>query len=146
MQIFRQATWEQHAHPWSVWTRALSVPVLIAVVWYRAWWLLLAIGAFLVFSPRMLVPPERMDRWASKSVLGERIWTRGARRDLPALLCALMVPFTAAALWFAWRRELWPVVLSTTNLLALKLWFLDRMVALYERSGEAEQAAVDALE
>ena len=73
-------TWARHANPWSVWTRFTAFPALILAVWSRAWlgrWAAVPIfGAVLWtwLNPRLFERPRSTDNWASKAVLGERVW------------------------------------------------------------------------
>jgi len=42
------ATWRRHANPWSVWTRATVLPLVIVAVWSRVWlgpWSLAAVAS-----------------------------------------------------------------------------------------------------
>jgi hypothetical protein len=73
-------TWERHANPWSVWSRTTVLPVLILAAWSRVWlgWWALVPGAVALLwtwlNPRLFGRPASLDSWASKSVMGERVW------------------------------------------------------------------------
>lgn len=78
----------------------------------------------------------------SKGVLGERIWI--ARRTNPIPNRHRRVPHTIAAAsglglipltWGLLVLEPWPVVAGLIAVMGGKLWFLDRMVWLFEDTG-----------
>ena len=137
--------WQRHANPWSVYTR-IPVPVLLAAaVWSRRWlggWSLLPGGLVCVWTavnPTLFPPPRSLDHWASKAVLGEIVWSRRRttpvpprHRVAPWLLTDLSIaglPFVVRGLVDLDGRL---VVAGLAVHMAGKLWFLDRMVWLYE--------------
>src|SRR4029079_13215492 len=89
--MLRDDTWMRHANPWSVWTRYAAFPLLIAAIWswhWLGWWSLApiaAVVAFLIVNPRLFPPPRTTRSWASRAVLGERVWTRERYRLPPEL-------------------------------------------------------------
>ena len=146
-QLFRMddATWARHANPWSVWTRVATMPLLVLAIWSRVWigwWsqsLVAGLLLWLWFNPRAFPPPLSTDTWASKAVLGERVWLN--RREVPvpdhhrlmpnilsALAAVGMVPLT----WGLIRLEIWPTLLGLAVVMLCKLWFVDRMVWLFD--------------
>ena len=151
-ELFRMSepTWERHANPWSVWTRFAALPMLILAIWSRAWlgrWALAPTAAALLWiwaNPRIFPKPRSTDNWASKAVLGERVWlNRRAipvpprHRRLPELLnlvSALGVPFLV---WGLVRLKPWPTLLGSSLAVLGKLWFVDRMVWLYDDMKDA---------
>ena len=102
-------TWMRHANPWSVWTRLTVLPLLILAIWSRVWlgWLsLLPIAISLVwmwFNPRLFPKPKTTNNWASKAVLGERVWLNRDSIPVPkhhqrvpnilSIISALGIPF-----------------------------------------------------
>ena len=80
-------TWQRHANPWSAYTRIAILPLFAVAVWSRiwiGWWCLLPIALLTVWTwvnPRAFPPPATRDAWASRAVLGERLFLdRKARR------------------------------------------------------------------
>jgi hypothetical protein len=148
MAILSETTWLRHSNPWSVWTRYAAFPVLVAAIWsYHSigWWALVPVAAaigFLVINPKLFPPPHSTDNWASKAVLGERVWLKEGRRFLPdqypKVFYALMaVSFLnlAALVWGIIASDVVLTVISTINVLVGKSWSNDRMVWLFsERS------------
>lgn len=145
--LFRmdERTWARHASPWSVWTRAISLPLLMLAVWSRAWigwWALLPVAAVVLWlwiNPRAFPPPRSTNNWASKGVLGERVWLN--RREVPVpehhrlapnILSAISASGALLLIWGLVRLEIWPALLGAVIVMLCKLWFVDRMVWLYE--------------
>lgn len=140
-----ERTWARHANPWSVWTRNTALPLLVLAIWSRAWlgWWSIAPVAIAVLwtwlNPRLFPVPPSTDNWASKAVLGERVWLRRGEVPLPphhrraphllSALAALGLPFLA---WGLYHLQIWPTLFGTLLVFAGKLWFLDRMVWIYE--------------
>ncbi|MCB1513283.1 MAG: hypothetical protein H6876_11835 [Hyphomicrobiaceae bacterium] len=140
-----EATWNRHANPWSVWTRALSLPPLLAAIWSHTtlgWWAALPIGLmglWLWLNPRLFPPPAHTDTWASKVTFGERVWLNRTNVPIPAhharaaaLLSGLAgVTFTAALAGAIANNLAWTVGAGSLSWVA-KMWFADRMVWLFE--------------
>jgi len=138
-------TWARHANPWSVWTRTTVLPALILAAWSRVWigWGALVPGAIALLwawvNPRLFGRPDSLESWASKAVLGERMWIRRDDRPVPerhrvvphVLNTVSGVGVLVVVGGVGWRA-VWPTLLGATLVYAGKLWFLDRMVWLYE--------------
>ena len=138
-------TWGRHANPWSVWTRFIILPVLALVIWSRVWlgwYSLIPIGLVLFWTwlnPRVFSKPKTTKRWSSKAVLGERVWLKRKELSVPQhhlkailvlnVLTASGVPFL---IWGLYTFLIWPTILGVLLVYAGKMWFLDRMVWLYE--------------
>lgn len=145
MAVLSDETWRRHANPWSVWTRYAAFPLLIAALWSAhsiGWWSLLPVAAvvlWLVLNPRAFPPPRSTDNWASKAVLGERIWTGLKRPDVPRrhrivprVATAIAFVATLLMLWGLWQRDAGVTFLSMAVVMLAKTWFVDRMVWLFE--------------
>ncbi|ADN37531.1 conserved hypothetical protein [Methanolacinia petrolearia DSM 11571] len=142
-------TWERHSNPWSVWTRNTVLPVLIVAFWSRVWlgWLaIVPVAAAILWmwvNPRLFKKPESTDNWASKSVLGERIWLNRKtvpvperHRRAPNILSAVSGVGFLFVIYGVYFLEIWPVLFGSALVYLGKLWFLDRMVWLYEDTKE----------
>jgi hypothetical protein len=138
-------TWLRHANPWSVWSRASVLPLVILAVWSREWlgsWSWVAIAASVVWmwtNPRIFRRPQSMDNWASRGVLGERVWLNRdvvpvpqRHRIVPHVLNGVTAIGTAFVVWGLVALTVWPTLLGSVLIYCGKLWFLDRMVWLYE--------------
>ena len=81
--------WENHANPWSVWTRYLGLPLLVISVWSRiwwGWWSILPITMVMIWiwiNPRIFPKPKTTQNWSSKAVLGERVWLNQKEIPIP---------------------------------------------------------------
>jgi hypothetical protein len=137
--------WLRHANPASVWSRAAVLPILAAGIWSRVWigWWSVAIVVvgllWMWLNPRAFDAPESTDNWASKSVLGERVWMNRDEvevpehhRFLPHFLNAINGLVTLVLAWGLYQMAIWPTLLGVFGQYAMKFWFLDRMVWLYE--------------
>jgi hypothetical protein len=138
--------WMRHANPVSVWTRFAVLPLLALAVWSRdwiGWWSLAAVALALVFmmvNPLLFPKPRSTRHWASKGVLGERIWTDLDKVELPAQFRSRVVYATyafqvaglAILVYGLVELDLLAVVSGILITQAAKAWFIDRMVLLYE--------------
>ena len=144
-------TWARHANPWSVWSRATVLPILIGAAWSRVWigWWALVPGALAVLwtwaNPRVFGRPESLDSWAAKSVLGERVWVHRDdepvpthHRRLPHLLNGMNGIAALITLWGVVSLRVWPTLFGAALMYVAKFWYLDRMVWLYQDVTDAE--------
>jgi len=139
------ASWKRHANPWSVWTRIPILPLLAFSIWSRVWigwWCLVPIAALFVWTflnPRAFAPPAATDNWASMATFGERVWLNRKSRPIPehhvrfstvlnTVIALGMVPFVYGLYAF----DALAVLLGLVLIILGKLWFLDRMVWLYQ--------------
>ncbi|MFT6715511.1 MAG: hypothetical protein ACJA0Q_000138 [Saprospiraceae bacterium] len=138
-------TWERHSNPWSVWTRMITLPFLVLTIWSRIWidwyaWVILGLLVmWLVFNPKAFARPKSTKNWASKAVLGERVWLNRKKIGIPkdhAFMATLLNTLNGLGLPFLiyglYNFDFWPTVLGTIIIYAGKMWFLDRMVWLFE--------------
>jgi hypothetical protein len=137
--------WGRHANPWSAWTRVPVLPALCFFVWARewmGWWSLPPIAALLVWTwwnPRIFPEPATTDSWASRAVMGERIWLNRYVAPIPdhhAVWANLLVGVSATGLppllWGLLALDLGWLLLGLVLTIGGKMWFLDRMVWLFE--------------
>ena len=138
--------WDRHANGWSVWTRFFSLPLMLAAIWSHVWiggigaTALVALVAFATWiNPRLFPAPKTTDTWHAKATFGERVWLNRGRVPIPRhhAVMAHILAFGGAigaviALWSAFTTALWPMIFGATVVIFSKLWFLDRMVWLYE--------------
>lgn len=137
--------WQRHANPISGWSRVPVLPLLAMGIWSRAWlgwWALLPIGVTLFWiwvNPRIFPMPDSTDNWMSKGVLGERVWLNRTRVPIPAhhatmamllnsLAGAGLIPFVLGLVLL----NPWATVAGVAVMMIAKLWFLDRMVWLFD--------------
>jgi len=139
-------TWLRHANPWSGWTRVTTVlPFLILACWSRVWlgwWSLVPILLSLFWTylnPRVFPRPHSTQNWMSKGTLGERVWLNRDNIPVPEhhRLPPNVLSIVAGAggvlvVWGVILLEPGTVVFGFSIVLLGKLWFIDRMVWLYE--------------
>ena len=145
------AVWQRHTNPLSGWSRMSILPLFALAIWSRVWlgwWCLIPIGLVLFWTwwnPRAFAIPENTDNWMSKGVLGERIWLdRKSQRIATHHTRAIgiisvlpifgLVPFAYGLIYFDLPAMIFGLVLT----IVFKLWFLDRMVWLYEDVSSAK--------
>ena len=145
MMGMTDAVWARHANPLSVYTRipilALLAFAIFARVWI-GWWCLLPVAALIVWTflnPRAFPPPKRFDSWASRAVLGERLYLDRANNPIPqehvaagrilAAASGLGVLVTAYGLIVL---DGWATVAGVILASGAKLWFVDRMAFLHD--------------
>ena len=145
------AVWARHANPWSVWTRVVILPLLAVAIWSRVWigwWALLPCALLAVwtwFNPRVFAKPSSTDNWASKGVLGERVWLNreavpvpAHHRNMAAFLALLSGLGLLPLVWGLVALAVLPTLLGLIVVVGGKLWFLDRMNRLYDDMKEAD--------
>lgn len=141
----KEDTWQSHTNPWSVWTRFTTTPLLILAAWSRVrlgFWALLPVALSVLWTwlnPRVFSRPRSTDNWASRAVLGERVWLNRRHvpvpehhRRLPNLLNGVAGLGGLFILWGVATLRSWPTLFGLALLYLGKLWFVDRMVWLYE--------------
>jgi len=139
------SVWERHANPLSVWTRYSVLPILVIAFWSRiwlGWWSIICVVvtiAWVWVNPRLFQKPKSTNNWASKAVLGERVWLE--RKEVPVPECHMILPnilSIAASIGMVFciygvvRLQVWPTIFGIALTYMAKSWFLDRMVWLYE--------------
>jgi len=148
-------TWERHANPWSVWTRYLTPPFIVAAIWsrfYIGYWCLIPLGLFLLWTwinPRCFPKPKSTKSWASRGVLGERIWLN--RKTIPLPPCHRYMPNSLAiagglsvfpVIYGLYVFDLQATIWGLGLMYVIKSWFFDRMVWIFEdmKNHQAYQA------
>jgi len=138
-------TWRRHANPWSVWTRYAAFPLLVFAIWSRVWlgwWSVFPImGAilWLFVNPRAFPAPASTNNWASKAVLGERVWLNRRKVPIPehhrTSMAFLLVNSLFGVVLLVWALSIYSLVVtifSTLWILGFKTWSNHRMVLLYD--------------
>lgn len=146
--------WARHANPWSVYTRFTCLPLIVLAIWSRAWlgwWCVIPIAASLAWTwlnPRVFKPPSTLNSWASKGVLGERMFLNrhaepvAAHHVRAAHILTVLSAIGAAILIFGLvALNGWAAVCGLIAAILPKLWFVDRMVWLHQ--DRAVQGAID---
>jgi hypothetical protein len=142
----RGDAWTRHANQWSVWSRFSCVSLFAVAVWSRewiGWYCLVPVGVTIMWTwlnPRLFGVPTSTRNWASKGVFGERIWSERRTIEIPDQFLS-PVPHLANALscvglpmlaYGLVSLDVWLVVAGIVVVHGGKLWFIDRMVLLFE--------------
>lgn len=141
-----ETNWMRHANPWSVWTRYSVLPAISLAIWSRDWlgiWCIIPIivAVLWLFANPLLFPaPKSTRNWASRSVLGERVYLNRDNIAIPKhhqgrlpIILGLVSGFgLMLSVWGAVVYSISTVVMGTLITYLGKSWFLDRMVWLYE--------------
>lgn len=138
-------SWLKHANPWSVWTRFATLPFIILAIWSRVWigWYCLIPIVLLVFwlkfNPILFKKPKSLNNWGSKSVLGEKYWAERKKNPVPAhhntmitILTILQLIGLLVLSFGLWQLNLSFTLMGSVIIYFAKMWFLDRMVWIYE--------------
>lgn len=138
--------WMKHANPWSVWTRYSVLPIIVIAFWSRVWigWWCLVPGMisilWMFFNPIVFSKPKSTKNWASKCVLGERVFLNRDKTPIPEIhkkpihkiLNMISSIGFLLSIWAIFYYSIWGAVLGTALAYLGKSWYLDRMVWLYE--------------
>ena len=147
MTVLSEKTWQRHANPWSGFTRIISFPLLYIPIWFLSdfftnplkYWYVVFVGILVIIwytlNPKLFHTPKDFHHYLSRGVLGEKIWTEDRKKDAIALILTLaMVPFFLLSIAAAYLQLFWPTLFFAVVPYLLKLWFIDRMVFLYDQS------------
>jgi hypothetical protein len=145
--LFRmdEAAWERHANPWSVWTRIATWPFVMLVLWSFHWWgawsllPLAVLAGWLWLNPRAFPPPASTKTWAARAVMGERVYILNDLHPIPVYhrnaATLLSVGSAVGALLMGaglLAAEPTAYLVGGLAVFLCKLWFIDRMVWLYD--------------
>lgn len=113
-------------------------PVLILAVYRRNWRLVALILLSVVANIRLAAPPATDEAWATRVVLGERVWIeRGLRTERWTLgLVLIGAVVNVATLRAAVSHKRNNTAIGTISSMGIMFLFFDRMARLYEQYGE----------
>ena len=113
--------WMKHANPWSVYTRYSALPLIVLALWSRiwiGWWCLIPVAialAWTFLNPVVFNKPKSTDNWASKSVLGERVWQNRDKavvpeyhKTMPHILNGISSIGMLLSIWGIVMLSVWP--------------------------------------
>ncbi len=147
MMAMDDTAWQRHANPLSVWSRFSCLPLIALSIWSRDWlgWgalvpLTLAL-AWTWLNPRAFGPPDQLDNWASKGVMGERVFLNRAQTPVAAhhrraanILSAVSAAGLAVMIYGLTVLNPWATLCGLIASVLSKLWFVDRMVWVLQDS------------
>lgn len=138
--------WLRHANALSVWTRFSVLSIIALAIWSRdwiGWWSLIPLVlalTWMMVNPLLFPPPASTRNWASRSVLGERVWSERNGVDIPEEFRSSAPTNVANALAavglliLAYGLVRLDVATTVAGILVTnvgKLWYLDRMALLF---------------
>ena len=138
--------WMKHSNPWSVWTRYSVLPIIIFSFWSRIWigWWCLIPGVlsllWMFFNPIFFSKPKSTKNWASRAVMGERVYLNRDKIGIPEIhnspihkiLNSISSIGILLSIWSTVEYSIWGAVLGVIMAYLGKSWYLDRMVWLYD--------------
>ncbi|OUS35917.1 hypothetical protein A9Q94_11395 [Rhodobacterales bacterium 56_14_T64] len=151
MMAMDEPLWAKHANPLSVYSRMSILPLMSLAVISRVWlgWYALVPIALVViwiwWNPRAFGPPKTTNSWAAHETFGERIFLNRAAVPIPShhRQWAVGLGLTSGvgiAPWFygLWSLDYGWVLFGLALMIGSKLWFVDRMVWLYQDMKDAD--------
>ena len=138
--------WMRHANAASVVTRFSCLSLLAVAIWSRSWigWYsviaIVAATVWIFVNPLVFGVPASTRNWFSRCVFGERIWADRASIELPlqfrSTIPNLADVYSCIGLAFLTvgliGSHVWLVVAGLVIAHGGKLWYLDRMVLLFD--------------
>lgn len=137
--------WMRHANPWSGLTRMAGSPFLFLALWshvWIGWWSLIpiAIMAFWTWwNPRAFNKPTSTRNWMSQGVFGERVFLKRKEVPIPKhhitaahILNGISFICILISIYGFWISNIWPAAFGFFAAVGCKIWFVDRMVWLYQ--------------
>jgi len=137
--------WRRHANPLSVYTRFTCLPLIVLAIWSRVWlgwWALVPIAVALFWTwvnPRLFNEPKSLDSWASRGVMGERLFLNRENRAIAGhhITMAYVLTWASAAgvsilVYGLFVLSFWATLCGLFVTIVPKLWFVDCMVWIYE--------------
>jgi hypothetical protein len=127
-----------------------TLPFVVLSIWSRVWigWYCLIPVSILIFwiwiNPTLFSKPKNFSSWGARAVLGERVFMN--RKDTPIpvghtkiiIILNVLQSFSGMLLIFGlWSLDVGLTIHGTVYIYLTKMWFLDRMVWLYESSKSA---------
>jgi len=138
-------SWARHSNPLSVYSRFICLPMLSLAIWSRGTISYYSIPLILLslfwiwYNPRAFGPPKTTNNWASKGTFGERIFLQKKQLDIPSHHVTMAHTLTWLAtvglpvlIYGLFSLNLWAILLGNFLVIFPKVWFVDRMVWIYE--------------
>lgn len=144
------AVWARHANPLSAYTRFIGGVAIFFVLWSVYWigWRAIApialAAAWTWLNPRLFPPPKTTTSWATKGVPGERAYLNRASVPIPdghdrsaAITTGFAIFFMSICVLGFATRSFWAAFAGWHAAMLSKMWFVDRMVWLWEQMEDA---------
>ena len=151
MMAMDEASWAKHANPLSVYRSMSILPLMSLAVISRIWrdcYALVPIAFVVIWTwwnPRAFGPPKTSNNWAAHGTFGERVFLTRASIPVPQHHSRWAVGLGIASgvgavpwLYGLWSLDLGMVLFGLALMIGGKLWFVDRMVWLYQDMKDAD--------
>ena len=125
--------WKRHSKPLSVCTRLLSYPLVFVPFWNRGWKQGVIVAAWFATSPVHFSEPENRGAWATRVVLGEKLWMAERPLDSSMLINVTSAVLGAGGIWSGHKRRFWPMVFFVSAGVLLLLWCIGRYASYYDQ-------------
>lgn len=148
--------WLRHANPVSVYSRFSCLPLIVLAIWSRVWigwWALLPLALALLWTwlnPRVFGAPASVDSWASKGVMGERVFLAREANPVPEHHIRMAHILTGASavgavilVYGLVVLDFWAVACGVVMSAGAKVWFVDRMVWIFQDDQQSKDAMSD---
>lgn len=143
MSTLEDRRWAGRSHPLCVYSRLGAAYFLVLCVYTYRWWNVQAIWPiglclfFILINPYIFPAPRTQQAWATRAVLGQRLWHGLQQWDLPTL-CRIGSSLTYfLALYFAFEGAFREALLFVTIALGLRVIYLNWMAGYYDRQHKA---------
>ena len=94
---------------------------------------------WLLINPTLFSKPKSIDNWGSKAVIGERYWSERKENfvpkhhNVPIMILTILQTIGGIVLMIGlWKLEVNLTIMGMITVYLSKMWFLDRMVWVYE--------------
>lgn len=145
MSTWEDRRWAGRSHPLCVYSRlAAALALIVVLTTHRSLgvYALVPVGIclfFILVNPFVFPAPEDDKSWATRSVLGQRLWRKREAPgwDVPSVSRVVSALVYFIALWLAVESQLGEAVMLGLIALGLKLVYLDWMARYYLRAKSA---------
>ena len=124
----------------------------MVAIWSKEWiniWCLIPISLLIlwtIINPKFFSKPKSTNNWSSKSVLGEKIWANrneipvpNRHKNMVTILTVIQFIGVITLTIGLYRLNLWQTVAGIICVYFGKIWFLDRMVWIFEDMKEHQE-------
>lgn len=133
--MMKPQTWKRHSNPWSGWTRFLIIFVLAPALWQKAWVLIVSLIVYTIINPILFSPPSHNKAWMSRAVLGEQLYLKSKKNQNKLKITGTIGGIVFLVfIYSAYSQLLWPTIVLLVGIVGYKMWFLQQMVELYDKS------------
>lgn len=144
--------WARHANPKSGWSRIFGGVFIFMAAWsafWIGWWSAIPIALVMIWTyvnPRLFAPPRHTNAWATKAVLGERVFLNRKSVPIPEgfvranwITTSVSIVFILPTVWGFISRDMALAATGWSGVMVGKFWFIDRCAWLWEEMKDADE-------